>query len=88
MQDVAKRSQQKSDKLKKVMSGLRELHAKDKRISKELTKNIYLERTRETWLLKNELRNLEKTNSELQEQLKELKKAHQGKPPLPSSTFT
>jgi hypothetical protein len=45
-----------------------------------LTKNIYLQReldklkleqTRETWLLKNDLRNLEKANSELQEQLKE-----------------
>jgi hypothetical protein len=41
------------------------------------------ERTRETWLLKNDLRNLEKANSELKEQ----KKAHQGKPLLPPSTF-
>jgi DNA anti-recombination protein RmuC len=57
------------------------------------------ERTRETWLLKNDLRNLKKANSELQEQLeeqkkahqeqlKEQRKAHQGKPFLPSSTFT
>jgi predicted phage-related endonuclease len=46
---------------------------------------LKLERTRETWLLKNDLRNLEKSNSELQEQLKEQKKAHQGKPFLPSS---
>jgi hypothetical protein len=72
--------QQKSEKLKVVVSGLQELNAKDKRISEELTKNIYLqqeldklklERTRETWLLKNDLCNLEKTNSELHEQLKE-----------------
>jgi hypothetical protein len=90
------------------VSGHQELAAKDKRISEELTKNIFLrreidklkqERTRETWLLKNKLRNLEKANSELQEQLKEQKKAHQeqlkeqrkahqGKPFLPSSTFT
>jgi predicted RNase H-like nuclease (RuvC/YqgF family) len=58
-------------------------------ISEEQNKNIYLEReldklklerTRETWLLKNDLRNLEKSNSELQQQLKEQKKAHQGKP--------
>jgi septal ring factor EnvC (AmiA/AmiB activator) len=87
-QDLAKRSQEKSEKLKAVESGLRELQAKDQRISEEHRKNIYLqrdldklkqERTRETWLLKNDLRNLEKSNSELQEQLKEQKKAHQGK---------
>jgi hypothetical protein len=90
------------------VSGHQELAAKDKSISEELTKNIYLrreidklkqERTRETWLLKNDLRNLGKANSELQEQLEEQKRAHQeqlkeqrkvhqGKPFLPSSTFT
>jgi hypothetical protein len=97
MQDVAKLSQQKSEKLKAVVSGLQELRAKDQRISEEKNKNIYLqreldklklERTQETWLLKNNLHNLEKANSELQEQLKEQKKAHQGKPFLPSSTFS
>jgi hypothetical protein len=97
MQDVINLSQQKSKKLKAVMSGHQELVAKEKRISEELTKNIYLqreldklklERTRETWLRKNDLHNLEKAYSELQEQLKEHKKAHQGKPFLPSSTFT
>jgi hypothetical protein len=56
------------------------------------------ERTRETWLLKNDLKKLEKANSELQQQLKEQqaeyqeqlkaeKKAHQGRPSLPSSTL-
>jgi hypothetical protein len=108
MQNVITHSQKKSEKLKAIMNGHQELAAKDKRISEELTKNIYLrreldklkaERTRETWLLKNDLRNLEKANSELQEQLegqkkahqeqlKEQKKAHQGKPFLPSSTST
>jgi hypothetical protein len=97
MQDLAKRSQQKSKNLKVVLSGHQELVAKEKCISEELTKNIYLqreldrlklERMRETWLFKNDLRNLETANSELQEQLKEQKKAHQGKPFLPSSTFT
>jgi hypothetical protein len=62
------------------VSGHQELAALDKRISDEQTKNSYLqreldmpkqERTRETWLLKNDLRNLEKANSELQEQLEE-----------------
>jgi hypothetical protein len=76
MQDVAKLSQQKSEKLKAVESSLQELRAKDQRISEEHQKNMYLqrelnklklERTRETWLFKNDLRNLEKSNSELQE---------------------
>jgi hypothetical protein len=96
MQDVIKHSQKKTKKLKAVVSGHQELAAKDKCISEELTKNIYLrreldklkqERTRETWLLKNNLRNLEKANAELQEQLKEQKKAHKASPFLPSSTF-
>jgi septal ring factor EnvC (AmiA/AmiB activator) len=87
MQDVAKLFQEKSEKLKAVVSGLQELQAKDQRISEEHRKNMYpqreldklkQERTRETWLLKNNLRNLEKSNSELQEQLKEQKKVHQG----------
>jgi hypothetical protein len=74
MQDVAKRSPQKSDKLKAVVSGLQELRAKDQRISEEFTKNMYLqreldklklERMREMWLLKNDLCNLEKANSKL-----------------------
>jgi hypothetical protein len=89
VQNVIKHSQKKTEKLKVVMSGHQELAAKDKRISEELTKNIYLQkeldklkhkRTRETWLLKNDLRNLEKAYSKLQEQLKEQKRAHQGKP--------
>jgi hypothetical protein len=54
-------------------------------ISEEQMKNCYLqrvldmlkqERTRETWLLKNDLQNLEKANFELQEQLEKQKKAH------------
>jgi hypothetical protein len=89
MQNVITHSQKKSEKLKIVVSGNQELAAKEKRISEERTKNCYLKReldmlkqewTRETWLLKNDLRNLEKANSELQEQLKEQKRAHQGKP--------
>jgi hypothetical protein len=89
MQDVIKHSQKKTKKLKAVVSGHQELAAKDKCITEELTKNIYLqreldklkqERTQETWLVKNDLRNLEKANSNLQEQLKEQKKGHQGRP--------
>jgi hypothetical protein len=44
MQDVAKLSQQKSKKLKAVVSGLQELRAKNQRISEEHKKNIYLQR--------------------------------------------
>jgi predicted nucleic acid-binding Zn-ribbon protein len=104
---VITHSQKKSEKLSAVVSGHQELAALDKRICDEQTKNCYLkreldmlkqERTRETWLLKNDLQNLEKANYELQkqlkeqqaahqEQLKEQKKAHQGKPSLPSGTF-
>jgi predicted nucleic acid-binding Zn-ribbon protein len=108
VQHVITKSQKKSEKLRAVVSDARELGALHKRISEEKTKNCYLqreldmlkqERTRETWLLKNDLKNLEKANSELQqrvkeqqaeyqEQLKAEKKAHQGRPPLPSSTFS
>jgi hypothetical protein len=42
IQDVAKRSQEKSEKLKAVESGLWELQAKDRRIKEELQKNINL----------------------------------------------
>jgi hypothetical protein len=42
IQDVAKRSQEKSEKLKAVESGLRELQPKDRCIKEELQKNIYL----------------------------------------------
>jgi hypothetical protein len=94
---VTKHSQEKSEKLKALKSGLQEHQAKDQRIKEELLKSIYLrkeldklkpERTRETWLLKNNIRNLEKSNSELQEQLKEQKKAHQGKSFPRLSTFS
>jgi hypothetical protein len=80
MQNVITHSQKRSEKLKTVVSGHQEFAAREKRIFEEQTKNCYLqreldmlkqERTRETWLLKNDLRNLEKANSELQEQLKE-----------------
>jgi hypothetical protein len=106
-QHVITKSQKKSEKLRAVMSDTREVAALDKRVSEEIIKNCYLqreldtlkhERTRETWLLKNDLKNLEKANSKLQQQLKEQraeyqeqlkaeKKVHQGRPSLPSSTF-
>jgi hypothetical protein len=106
-QHVITKPQKKSENLGAVVNDAKELAALDKRISEEKTKNCYLrreldilkqERTRETRLLKNDLKNLEEANSELQKQLKDQqaeyqeqlkleKKAHQGRPPLPSSTF-
>jgi hypothetical protein len=56
-------------------------------LQRELDK-VKLEQMRETCLLKNDLHNLEKSNSELEEQLKEQKKVHQGKPFLHPSTFS
>jgi hypothetical protein len=44
MQNVITHSQKKSEKLKAIVNGHQELAAKDKHISKELTKNIYLRR--------------------------------------------
>jgi hypothetical protein len=64
IQNVITHSQKKSEKLKAVVSGHQELATKEKCISEERTKNCYLqreldmlkqERTRETWLLKNDL---------------------------------
>jgi small-conductance mechanosensitive channel len=81
MQNVITHSQKKSEKLKVVVSGHQELAAKEKRISEELTKNIYLRRELDKLKqeLKNDLYNLEKAHCKLQEQLKEQKKAHQGR---------
>jgi hypothetical protein len=56
-------------------------------LQRELDK-LKQEWTRETWLLKNDLCNLEKSNSEVQEQLKEQKNEHQGKSFPRSSTFS
>jgi hypothetical protein len=73
-QHVITKSQKKSEKLRTVVSDARELAALDKRVSEEIIKNCNLqreldmlkqERTRETWLLKNDLKNMEKANSEL-----------------------
>jgi hypothetical protein len=85
---VARLSKEKSEVLQEACDGMKEIHVMDKRISEELARNDLLERqiedlkreqTRETWLLKNDIKNLEKANAELQEQLKEQKKSHQGK---------
>jgi predicted nucleic acid-binding Zn-ribbon protein len=86
VQHVITKSQKKSEKLRAVVNDARELAALNKRISEEKTKNCYLqreldilkqERTRETWLHKNDLKNMEKANSELQQQHKEQQAEYQ-----------
>jgi hypothetical protein len=72
MQNVITHSQKKSEKLKTVMSGHQELAAKDRRISEELTKNIYLRRD-----MAPQERSAESRKGQLlQEQLEGQKKAH------------
>jgi hypothetical protein len=101
-QHVITHSQKKSEKLSVVVSSHQELAALDKRISDEKTKNCYLqreldmlkqERTRETWLLKNDLQNselqkqLKEQQAEYQEQLKEEKKRTKVGPRFPRVLF-
>lgn len=77
---LANRSKLKSDNLKAIEDGARELHAKDAQIKAKRHKNIKLqrqfdaikfERTREIWLLNKEIENLAENN-------KSLAKTHQG----------
>ncbi|RLN12187.1 hypothetical protein C2845_PM09G10310 [Panicum miliaceum] len=84
-QNLMDRSQEKSEKLKFIEDGHRKLAEKDKRINDEIRKRIDLcnelkqlkkERTRETWLMKNDIQNLEKEKAELVEKNKKIAKAH------------
>lgn len=74
LQTLAERSKEKSEKLKFVEISKSLLQEKDRRLEKEIDKSIELhkeldklklERTRETWLLKQEIANLEKEKAEL-----------------------
>jgi hypothetical protein len=67
MQTLANRSKIKSDKLRAIEDGARQLQEKDRRIGEEIMKNVELwnelntlkqERTREVWLLKKDIENL------------------------------
>jgi hypothetical protein len=71
---MANRSREKSDKVRTVECGLHQLQAKDRQIEEQIMKNvdlrnqldaIKLERTREVWLLKKEIENLEEKNKSL-----------------------
>jgi hypothetical protein len=71
-----------------VEDGLRRLQDKEAEVPEQKTKNLLLqcqldafklERTREVWLLKKEIENLEKNNETLAERKKSLAKTHHGK---------
>jgi hypothetical protein len=71
---MANQSREKSDKVRTVECGLHQLQAKDCQIEEQIMKNvdlrnqldaIKLERTREVWLLKKEIENLEEKNKSL-----------------------
>lgn len=88
LQTLAKRSQEKSDKLKFIEDSHRQLQEKDHRISQEIYKRVELrneleelkrEQTRETWLLQKDISNLEKERAELLEKNKSISRAHKGK---------
>lgn len=88
LQTLAERSQEKSDKLKFNEDGHRRLQEKDHWIAQEIDKRLELrneldklkqERTRETWLLKKDISNLEKEKTKLIEKNKSISKAHKGK---------
>lgn len=81
---MANRSRQKSDKLRAVEDGARQLEAKKHQIHEKIYQNVDLcnelntlkqEHTREVWLLKNKIKILIEEN-------KAWKKAHQGNFPF------
>jgi hypothetical protein len=81
MQNVIARSQRKSEKLKTVVGDHQELAALERRIADDEAKICSLEKAN------SELQGqLEVQGKAHQEQLKDQRKAHQGKPLLPSST--
>jgi hypothetical protein len=68
---MANQSRLKSDKLRAVEDGLRQLQAKDRQIKEQIQDEIKLDRACEVRLLKQEIKNLEKKN-------KAPRKTHQG----------
>jgi regulator of replication initiation timing len=90
MQNVISHSQKKSEKLKTVVGSHQELVALEKHVDDKKTKNLHLEKANSKLRrqLKEQRRVLEAQKNAHQEQLKEQKKVHQGKPLLPSSTCT
>jgi hypothetical protein len=87
---VISHSQKKSEKLNTIVGGHQELAALEKRVDDEKTKNLHLEKANFELQrqLEEQKRALEAQKNAHQQQLKEQKKVHQGKPLLPSSTCT
>jgi hypothetical protein len=90
MQNVITHSQKQSEKLKTLVSDREELAAMKRRVDDEKTENLHLEKVNVELQrqLEKQRKELEAQKHALQEQLKDQKKAHQGKPLLPSSTCT
>jgi hypothetical protein len=86
MQSVIAHSRKQAEELKTLARDRKELVALRKRLDDEEMENVHLEK------VNTELqRQLEEQKKELEahkEQLREQKKAHQGKPLLPSGTCT
>jgi chromosome segregation ATPase len=90
MQNVIAHSQKQSEKLKTLVSDREELAALKRCIDDEKTENLHLEKVNVELQqqLEEQRKELEAQKHMYQEELKEQKKAHQGKPLLPSSTCT
>jgi hypothetical protein len=86
MQSVIAHSQRQVEELKILARNRKELAALRKRLDDEKTENVHLEKVNAE--LQRQLEEQKKELEAHKEQLKEQKKAHQGKPLLPSGTCT
>jgi hypothetical protein len=83
---VIAHSRKQAQELKTLARDCKELAALRKRLDDEKTENVHLEKVNVE--LQRQLEEREKELEAHKEQLREQKKAHQGKPLLPSGTCT
>jgi flagellar biosynthesis/type III secretory pathway protein FliH len=90
MQSVIAHSRKQAEELKTLACDRKELAALRRRLDDERTENSHLEKVNVELQqqLEEQKRELEAHKHAHQEQLKEQKKVHQGKPLLPSGTCT
>jgi regulator of replication initiation timing len=90
MQRVIAHSRKQAEELRTLACDRKELAALKKRLDDEKMENSHLEmvNAKLQQQLEEQKRELEANKHAHQEQLKEQKKAHQGKPLLPSDTCT
>jgi hypothetical protein len=86
MQSVIAHSRKQAEELKTLDGDRKELAALRKRLDDEKTENVHLEKVNAE--LQRQLEEQKKELEAHKEQLREQKKAHQGKPLLPSGTCT